>query len=233
MTHTSPEAAGTVQVHAVLFPQAVHQVSALAQAKLPESLHGRVQRATALVLNHAVWTEEDGYTTQVQCTNGWYTVNGSCPCPDHNRAPEQYCKHRLARALYRRASELMHEARPLVSTTVEGGAVAAHNVPAQYIAHLHGKPFVRYAGLLALAHERGLVSLKARLISVTGELALAEAEAVFADGQTYSECADATPQNVPPHIRPHVPRMALTRAKARCLRDALNIGMTALEELAE
>src|SRR2546426_7314253 len=100
-----------------------------------------------------------------------------------------------------------------------------------HIVFLHGKPFCQYAGLLALAHERGLVSLKAHSISVTAELALAEAEASFADGKTFSECADATPQNVPQHIRPHFPRMALTRAKARALRDALNIGIAALEEL--
>jgi hypothetical protein len=55
--------------------------------------------------------------------------------------------------------------------------------------HLHGKPFVQYAGLLFLAYERGLVSLKAHFISVTPELALAEAAATFAAGQTYGECA--------------------------------------------
>jgi hypothetical protein len=96
---------------------------------------------------------------------------------------------------------------------------------------LHGKPFVQYAGLLFLAHERGLVSLKAHFISVTGELALAEAEATFADGKTYSECADATPSNVNPKVKAHFPRMALTRAKARALRDTLNISLIVVEEL--
>jgi hypothetical protein len=84
-----------------------------------------------------------------------------------------------------------------------------------------------------MAHTKGLVSLKARFISVTPELALAEAEAVFADGQTYSECADSTPGNVPAHIRPHFPRMSLARAKARALRDALNVSTVAIEELGE
>src|SRR5712691_10447557 len=56
----------------------------------------------------------------------------------------------------------------------------------------------RYAGLLFLAHERGLVSLKAHFISVTPELALAEAETTFADAKTYGACADSTPQNVGP-----------------------------------
>src|SRR5207248_5144296 len=89
----------------------------------------------------------------------------------------------------------------------------------------------QYAGLLALAHERGLVSLKARFISVTPELALAEAEAVFQDGRVFTEAADATPANVGPQVKAHYARMALTRAKARCLRDALNISMCTLEEL--
>jgi hypothetical protein len=100
-----------------------------------------------------------------------------------------------------------------------------------HIVHLHGKPFVQYAGLLALAHERGLVSLKAHFISVTPELALAEAEAAFADGKTYGECADATPANVGPKVKAHYARMAPTRAKARCLRDALNVGICTLEEV--
>src|SRR6266849_8123392 len=84
-----------------------------------------------------------------------------------------------------------------------------------HIVFLHVKPFIQYAGLLALAHERGLVSLKARFISVTAELALAEAEATFADGRTFAECADATPQNVGAKIKAHYARMALTRSKAR------------------
>ena len=98
---------------------------------------------------------------------------------------------------------------------------------------LHGKWFVQYTGLLLLAHERGLVSLKAHFISVTPELALAEAEATFADGKTYGECADATPGNVGATVKAHYPRMALTRAKSRTLRDALQIGIAALEELAD
>ncbi len=102
-----------------------------------------------------------------------------------------------------------------------------------FIVHLHGKQFVRYAGLLLLAHERGLVSLKARLVTVTAELALAEAEAVFADGRVFSEAADATPTNVGVQVKAHYPRMALTRSKARTLRDALQIGLVALEELGD
>jgi hypothetical protein len=84
---------------------------------------------------------------------------------------------------------------------------------------------------LAMAHERGLVSLKAEFMTVTAELALASATATFADGKTFTEAADATPKNVNRQVAPHFPRCAITRAKARALRDALNISMIAIEEV--
>lgn len=108
---------------------------------------------------------------------------------------------------------------------------AETTIPPQFSVELHGKQFVTFSGLLTLAHERGLVSLKADFLSVTAEIALAHAVATFADGRTFEESADATPGNVNTKIRPHFPRMALTRSKARCLRDALNISMVAIEEL--
>ena len=99
--------------------------------------------------------------------------------------------------------------------------------------HIKGKAFIQYGGLLSLAQQRGLVSLKAEFISVTAELALARAEAVFADGQTYVGCADATPGNVGATVRPHFPRIALTHAKSRVLRDALGVTLVAIEELGD
>ena len=91
---TVTESAGTVQMHHTLFVDAVKQVSEIAHAKLPQALHGRLERATALVLHGGVFVEEDG-STQVRCTNGWYSVNGHCPCPDAPRAQDGYCKHRV------------------------------------------------------------------------------------------------------------------------------------------
>jgi hypothetical protein len=108
---------------------------------------------------------------------------------------------------------------------------AALPIPAQFIVELHGKQFVTFGGLLAMAHERGLVSLKADFIAVTAELALAHAVATFQDGRIFEESADATPANVNARVKVHYPRMALTRAKARALRDARNISMVAVEEL--
>jgi len=101
----------------------------------------------------------------------------------------------------------------------------------RWIQMIHGKPFVVYAGLLHMAREAGLARLEAQFISVTPDMALASATATFADGRVFREAADATPGNVGAQIRPHFPRMALTRAKARALRDALGLELCSVEEL--
>jgi hypothetical protein len=132
---TVAESASTVQMHHALFTDAVQQVSAIAHAKLPESLHGRLERATALVLGGGVFVEEDG-STQVRCTNGWYSVNGHCPCPDHSRALDGLCKHRLAKALYRRASEMLLEPPPQVSTALDDTPAPLPEAPASVNVHL-------------------------------------------------------------------------------------------------
>jgi len=238
---TVAESAATVQMHHTMFADAVHQVSAIAHAKLPESLHGRLERATALVLDGGVWVEEDGSTTHVRCTNGFYTVNGHCPCPDHAKALDGYCKHRLAKAIYRRASEVRLEAAPQVSTALDAvpaqepalAQVASVAVPAQYVVTIQGKAFVRFAGLLTMAHERGLVSLTVGWTYNDVELSLAQAVATFIDGRRFEECGDATPANVTKKVAPHFRRVALTRALARCLRHALGVDLVAVEELAE
>ena len=118
-------------------------------------------------------------------------------------------------------------ARQGAGRTTSGAAVSpprAVTIPREFVTTIHGKEFVQYAGLLAMAHSQGLTSLRAELVSVTPDLALAKATAVFADGRTFSEAADATPDNVNAGVRKHFARCALTRAKARALRDALNIG---------
>ena len=89
--------------------------------------------------------------------------------------------------------------------------------------------YMRYRGgvdtlLNALDADRDLFN---------AELSLAHAVATFQDGRVFAESGDATPDNVNKKVRPHFARMALTRAKARALRDALNIGMCSLEELAK
>ena len=106
-------------------------------------------------------------------------------------------------------------------------------LPAQYLQLIDGKPFVKYAGLLTLAHAQGLQQLDAWFTGVSDTLAVAHATATFRDGRRFSESGEATPENVGRRVRPHFARLALTRAKARCLREALNIALCAVEELGE
>ena len=61
---------------------------------------------------------------------------------------------------------------------------------------IHGQETIRYPGLLAMAHEQGLVQLGARFIDVTETRATAWAWAFFKDGRKFYEAADATPTNV-------------------------------------
>lgn len=92
---------------------ALTQVSELAHARLPESLHGHLERATALCVHRHVWFDEDGKHAQVLSSDGesWYLVNGNCTCMDAPKAPNGYCKHKLATMIYRRASELLAASR--------------------------------------------------------------------------------------------------------------------------
>jgi hypothetical protein len=237
--------------------QAVEDIAQRAKQTLPEC-SGRVDKAVKIVLAGDVELQPDGTARVASQSNGitkYFVVNGACSCPDYAKAPSHWCKHRISAGIAKRVHARLRQqgeeatnGRAPTPTTPEEEPPATETTPEPspttdtitglpealkpHLVHLHGKPFVQYAGLLALAHERGLISLKASFISVTPELALAAAQATFADGTSYSECADATPGNVGAQVRAHFPRLALTRAKARTLRDALNIGITALEELA-
>jgi hypothetical protein len=161
----------------------------------------------------------------------WYQVfaNGTvikCTCKGY--VSHKTCKHLGAVQQYLQQTEGAIEEEEVSETAqLPNGSIA------RWIKKIHGKDFIQYAGLLALAHEHGLQELAAEFISVTPELALAAAHAFFADGRKFWDAGDATPTNVHQQVRAHFPRVALTRAKARCLRDALNISMVSVEELEE
>jgi hypothetical protein len=225
-----------------LFCETVETAFAQASQALP-NLNGRVEKARDLVLANAVIPNQDGtFTVQSQAEPGkTYTVNGSCERSEHPRCDcpdaqsrEGQCKHLIATWLWRKARKMVEQqqretALPQLPSPVEASGTPA--IPAQFLTEIHGKQFVQYAGLLAMAHERGLQKLESHFISVTSDLALAEATAEFSDGKIFKECGDATPANVHPKVKPHFPRMALTRSKARALRDALNISVCSVEEM--
>lgn len=104
----------------------------------------------------------------------------------------------------------------------------------KFIINLQGKSFVTYEGLLDLAHQMDLVSIDVELLQFPNEennmTAIAKATACT-EKSSFSDIGDANPSSVNNMLKPHIIRMASTRAKARALRDLTNVGMTAIEEL--
>ncbi len=96
------------------------------------------------------------------------------------------------------------------------------------------KEVVTYQGLLSKAHEEGLKAIRTSLVQIptddNGRTAIAKAAVETEKGQ-FEALGDASPMNVNSFIVPHLIRMAETRAKARALRDAVNIGVVSFEEL--
>ena len=107
----------------------------------------------------------------------------------------------------------------------------------EFLITRQGKQYVLYQGLLDEAHNRGLRGVDTELIQVpeesNGNVAVVKATVEMEDGRTFGGIGDASPGNVGRNIVPHLIRMAETRAKARALRDAVNVGATALEELSD
>jgi len=207
----------------------------------------RIERALALVLDGHVTHNADGsfeVKSQSQRGSKKYRVQGWCECPDARRVSDGMCKHLLATFLYRRAHRLLQEpaapstdqaeepqtAEPTLTIELDPQQCA---IDPKHIITIQGKPFVRYAGLLQMALERGLVSLTATWTYNDVELSLAHAVAIFADGRRFEESGDASPSNCTRMVSVHFRRVALTRAKARVLRDALGVDLVAVEELSD
>jgi hypothetical protein len=96
------------------------------------------------------------------------------------------------------------------------------------------KEVVSYAGLLAKAHDEGLQRIDTLIVQLptdaNGQSAVVRAVVSGKQG-SFSGVGDASPVNVNPKVVRHLLRMAETRAKARALRDYVNVGVVSLEEL--
>ena len=111
---------------------------------------------------------------------------------------------------------------------------------------MNGKDYVTHAGLLAEAHNQGLIKLTTELVNIektdfkTGPV-IVKATALMHDcfpkdtneirDRQFTAYGDASVENVNSNIAKHLIRMAETRAVNRCLRFATNIGMCSIEEL--
>jgi hypothetical protein len=111
----------------------------------------------------------------------------------------------------------------------------AGGVKPEFVVNLRGRDFVLYAGVLDVAHRRGIRRLETEVVQLPSEAngreCVVKATLELEGGVVFTDYGDANPTNVNRPIAQHLIRMASTRAKARVLRDATNIGLTALEEL--
>jgi len=103
------------------FRETVALVAQKAKEKLPASVNGRIESAVKLVLAGDVEPLEDG-TIKVGSSDPtrWYHLIGSaCTCTDftQGKAPESWCKHRIAAGIHKRVRELLPE-EPVIGIPV-------------------------------------------------------------------------------------------------------------------
>jgi len=114
---------------------------------------------------------------------------------------------------------------------------AKQKLDERFVITVDGQDFVKYAGLLDLAHQKRLTKLDVEILQYPSEgnnkTAVCRAIAQTVTGDSYSDVGDANPGNCNARVSKHIIRMASTRAKARALRDLTNVGITALEELGD
>ena len=166
-----------------------------------------------------------------------YSVNVTddgdvCTCGDFaknvKRDPDFKCKHILA----------VFNAVP--KREVEGATFLEKSTPRldeRWIMQIEGKEFVKYPGLLDLAHQKGISSIEVDIVQMpssdNGNFAVCRATVMSRVGETFTDIGDANPGNCSSKVAKHLLRMASTRSIARALRSYTNVGMTALEELAD
>jgi predicted nucleic acid-binding Zn finger protein len=156
----------------------------------------------------------------------------TCTCGDFakniKRDPDFKCKHILA----------VFNAIP--KKLVEGAQFLEKHVPKldeRWITRIEGKEFVKYPGLLDLGHQKGISSIEVEIVQMptkeNGNFAVCKATVMSKVGETFTDIGDANPGNCSSKVVKHLLRMASTRSIARALRSYTNVGITALEELAD
>ena len=114
----------------------------------------------------------------------------------------------------------------------------------QHVITQLGKDYITYGGLVELLHQvsEGYFAIDTALVQAptpdNGHVAICTAQVLVYDPENpdvvrrrASGIGDANPANVNRMMAAHLIRMAETRAKARALRDAVNVGMVSVEEL--
>src|SRR5207248_4194650 len=91
------------------FREAVEEVATHAREKLPSAVNGRTEAACKICLQGDVELLPDDKAkigSQSNGTTTYHIVDGTCDCRDFEKAPEHWCKHRIAFGIYKRATAL-------------------------------------------------------------------------------------------------------------------------------
>jgi hypothetical protein len=182
-------------------------------------------------------TEEGSYFVESEKGKILYQVTltddeGSCTCGDFaknsRKEPNFRCKHILS----------VMNSVPLGE--IENGCFLEKKRPKldeRWIIEIDGNQFVKYAGLLDYAHQIGISSVDVEPLQLptkdNGNFAIVKASVVSKVGESFTDIGDANPTNCNAKVGKHLLRLASTRAIARALRSFTNVGLTALEELAD
>lgn len=182
-------------------------------------------------------TEDGSYFCESSEGKILYNINindegMSCTCGDWARNSKKdssfRCKHILS----------------VINCIPNGQVESAHfmdrkkpKLDERWIIKIENRDFVQYAGLLDLAHQRGISQIEVDPIQLptaeNGNFAVCKATVVSKTGESFIDIGDANPGNCSSKVSKHLLRLASTRAIARALRSFTNIGMTCLEELAD
>jgi phosphotransferase system HPr-like phosphotransfer protein len=102
------------------FRATVAQVAEKARAILPPTVNGRLEGAIKLVLAHDVTRFDDGRIEVGSCTDPakvYHLVGTTCECKDFTdgKAPEGWCRHRIAAGIAKRVQELLPQSTPVLT----------------------------------------------------------------------------------------------------------------------
>jgi hypothetical protein len=110
-------------------------------------------------------------------------------------------------------------------------------VDERFIEIIEGREFIKFGGLLHLAHEKGISRIETEIIQLptpeNGNSAIIRAIVESKEGDLFSGIGDCSPANCHPKVAKHLLRIAETRAIARCLKLHVDSPFTCLEELAD
>jgi hypothetical protein len=117
----------------IAWREAVAEIAEKAKATLPDC-NGRVEKAAAIVLAGDVELLEGGKAKVASQSNGttqYFVVNGECQCKDYPKAPSQWCKHRIAAGIHKRATALAkHKLTQLDGASEGQTTTASEDAPA-------------------------------------------------------------------------------------------------------